>query len=113
MAEHQTRTSSQSPMLTGMFRDRDSAEKAYTCITNRGYTKDDVTLLMSDEARKRHFSHQQDTELGTKAAEGAGIGGSRRALQSTRAGRERRPHGPIRYAEGQRAAVGVARRGRK
>jgi len=48
MAEHQIRTSSKSPMLTGMFRDRDSAEKAYTCLTSRGYTKDDVTLLMSD-----------------------------------------------------------------
>ena len=74
MAEHQTRPSSKSPMLTGMFRDRDSAEKAYTCLTSRGYTRDDVTLLMSDEARKRHFAHQQDTELGSKAAEGAGIG---------------------------------------
>jgi hypothetical protein len=57
-----------------MFRDRDSAERAYSCVTQRGYTKDDVTLLMSDDARKRHFGQNQDTELGTKAAEGAGIG---------------------------------------
>jgi hypothetical protein len=61
-------------MLTGMFRDRDSAERAYSCVTNRGYTKDDVTLLMSDDARRRHFGEQRDTELGTKAAEGAGVG---------------------------------------
>ena len=61
-------------MLTGMFRDRESAERAYACVTDRGYTKDDITLLMSDEARKRHFSHQQATDLGSKAAEGAGIG---------------------------------------
>jgi hypothetical protein len=61
-------------MLTGMFRDRDSAERAYSSLTGRGYTKDDVTLLMSDEARRRHFGQAPDTELGSKAAEGAGVG---------------------------------------
>ena len=45
MTEHETQTSKRSPMLTGMFRDRDSAERAYSCVTQRGYTKDDVTLL--------------------------------------------------------------------
>ena len=62
-----------SPMLTGMFRDRQSAERAYSSLTGRGYTKDDVTLLMSEDARRRHFA-DGDTELGSKAAEGAGIG---------------------------------------
>jgi hypothetical protein len=58
-----------------MFRDRDSAERAYTSLTSRGYTKDDVTLLMSEEARRRHFGDDRpDSELGTKAAEGAGVG---------------------------------------
>jgi hypothetical protein len=57
-----------------MFRDRESCERAYSSITGRGYTKDDVTLLMSDEARRRHFGEDRDTELGTKAAEGAGVG---------------------------------------
>lgn len=61
-------------MLTGMFRDRESCERAYSCLTGRGYTKDDVTLLMSDEARRRHFGEGRDTELGSKAAEGAGVG---------------------------------------
>jgi hypothetical protein len=73
MPEH-TRASERSPMLTGMFRDRESAERAYSSLTSRGYTKDDITLLMSDEARRRHFGDRGDTELGTKAAEGAGIG---------------------------------------
>jgi hypothetical protein len=61
-------------MLTGMFRDRDSAERAYESLTSRGYSQDDVDLLMSDEARRRHFGDGPDTELGTKAAEGAGVG---------------------------------------
>lgn len=69
-----TRTSTRSPMLTGMFRDRESAERAYSSLTDRGYTKDDIALLMSDEARERHFGQAPDTELGSKAAEGAGIG---------------------------------------
>jgi hypothetical protein len=61
-------------MLTGMFRDRDIAERAYACMASRGYTKDDVTLLMSEDARRRHFAGKPDTELGSKAAEGAGVG---------------------------------------
>jgi hypothetical protein len=67
------------PLVTGLFRDRDSAERAYQSVTDRGYTKDDVNLAMSDETRKRHFSTDasgRKTELGTKAAEGAGIGGA-------------------------------------
>jgi len=64
-----------SRLMTGMFRNRESCEGAYGCLMNRGYTKDDVTLLMSDDARRRHFPpSDQKTELGSKAAEGAGIG---------------------------------------
>jgi hypothetical protein len=60
-------------MLTGLFRDRDSAERAYSSLNDRGYTKDDVNLLMSDDTRKKYFA-DDDTELGTKAWEGAGKG---------------------------------------
>src|SRR6478672_3474837 len=62
-----------SRMVTGLFRDRASAERAYNSVADRGYSKDDVTLMMSDDTRKRHFA-DTDTELGSKAAEGAGIG---------------------------------------
>ncbi|WP_157267447.1 hypothetical protein [Azohydromonas aeria] len=70
-----------SPYVTGLFRDRDSAERAYQSLHERGYTKDDVNLVMSDETRKRHFGSDStttgtQTELGNKAAEGAGIGGA-------------------------------------
>ena len=65
-------------MLTGLFRDRDSAERAYQSISDRGYSRDDVNVVMSDETRKRHFEGTagRETELGTKAAAGAGIGGA-------------------------------------
>ncbi len=62
-------------MVTGMFADRESTENAYRSLHERGYTKDDVNLIMSDETRKKHFSEENDTsDLGTKAAEGAGKG---------------------------------------
>ena len=60
-------------MVTGLFRDRESAEGAYRSLTDRGYGKDDVNLLMSDDTRKKYFK-DDDTELGTKAWEGAGKG---------------------------------------
>ena len=68
-----------SRMMTGMFRDRESAERAYNSLSSRGYSKDDVNLVMSDDTRKRHFgdsdsdSHS-NTELGNKALEGTGAG---------------------------------------
>jgi hypothetical protein len=68
--------SSNSNMVTGLFNDRDSAERAYNAAAERGYSKDDVSLVMSDETRKRYFAGDDaiETELGSKAAEGAGIG---------------------------------------
>ncbi|HYJ86309.1 MAG TPA: hypothetical protein VEW46_09655, partial [Pyrinomonadaceae bacterium] len=64
-----------SRMVTGLFRDRDSAEQAYGSLTSRGYTKDDVNLLMSDDTRKKHFTDDgRETEIGNKALEGAGTG---------------------------------------
>ncbi len=64
-----------SRMVTGMFRDRASAEAAYNAATARGYNKDDVSLLMSDDTRKTHFGDDApDSALGDKALEGAGVG---------------------------------------
>ncbi|AKQ46203.1 hypothetical protein TH63_12150 [Rufibacter radiotolerans] len=72
----ENRTENNSRMMTGMFRDRASAERAYNALHSRGYSKDDVNVIMSDDARKRHFSDDvnNDTELGSKALEGAGAG---------------------------------------
>jgi hypothetical protein len=59
--------------VTGSFADRESAERAYNSLTTRGYTKDDVNLVMADDTRKKHFK-DDDTELGSKALEGSGVG---------------------------------------
>ena len=70
---------SNTPIVTGLFRDRQSAECAYQAISTRGYDRDDVNVMMSDETRSSQYA-TGDTELGNKAAEGtatgAGIGGT-------------------------------------
>jgi hypothetical protein len=73
------RPASNDYLVTGLFNDRTSAERAYDTAAARGYENDDVDLVMSDEARKRHFADDgtgTETELGTKAAQGAGVGGA-------------------------------------
>jgi uncharacterized protein (TIGR02271 family) len=60
-------------IVTGLFSDRQSAECAYQAISSRGYDRDDVNVLMSDETRKSQYT-DSDTELGSKALEGAGTG---------------------------------------
>ena len=61
--------------MSGIFNDRNSAEKAYQSMHSRGYGKDDVNLLMSDETRKNHFGDDTaHSDLGDKAMEGAGVG---------------------------------------
>jgi hypothetical protein len=68
-----TGSAGQKRMLTGMFRDRDSAEQAYSSLRSRGYSNDDINLMMSDDTRKKHFKHD-DSAIGNKAMEGAGVG---------------------------------------
>ncbi len=69
-------TTNQKPVLvTGMFSDKDSADKAYSSLQARGYSNNDVHLIMSDDTRKKHFAAEvKKTEIGTKAMEGAGTG---------------------------------------
>lgn len=65
-------------MITALFNDRESAEQAFNTVTNRGYHRDEVNLVMSDATRQKHFQENPITynELGNKAADGAGIGGA-------------------------------------
>jgi hypothetical protein len=68
-------TTTDQGMLTGMFSDRESTENAYNSLQERGYTKEEINLIMSDETRNKHFSGDvKETEIGTQAAAGAGTG---------------------------------------
>lgn len=64
--------------VTGSFRDRDSAERAYQSLRARGYQDDEINVMMTDETRKRHFDKHdtKKSDLGNKALEGAGVGGA-------------------------------------
>jgi hypothetical protein len=62
--------------VTALFSDRDEAERAYQALAARGYNVEDINLVMTDDTRKKYFAAGQDTELGSKAAKGAGVGGA-------------------------------------
>jgi hypothetical protein len=65
-------------LATGLFTDRESAEKAYNDLSSRGYRSDDINVVMSDDTRAKYFDNTsgRQTELGNKAAKGAGVGGA-------------------------------------
>ena len=65
-----------SPIVTGSFRDRDAAERAYESLLRRGYTPDEIHVIMSDDTRKNFKDVKGKTDLGNKALEGAGVGGA-------------------------------------
>jgi len=64
-------------MVTGLFRDSESVERAYEVVSERGYGTADINVVMSDDTRKRYFSddRQINTELGRKVEEGGELGG--------------------------------------
>src|ERR1700675_207503 len=69
-------SSSHPTMVTGLFKDGQSAQLGYQVVSQRGYDTADINVVMSDDTRKRYFSgdRQIDTELGSKA-EGGELGG--------------------------------------
>lgn len=66
-----------SKMVTGLFKDSESVERAYEVVSQRGYGTSDINVLMSDDTRRRYFSddRQIKTELGRKVEEGGELGG--------------------------------------
>jgi len=59
-------------LVTGLFKSRVAAEAAVDAIMKRGYSRDDISVLMSDATRSKEFAVQAKTH----AADGAGIGGA-------------------------------------
>jgi hypothetical protein len=53
-------------MVTGLFKDKDSAELAFQSVVDLGYDKSDVNVVMSDEVRQRYFlAHNPTTDPDT------------------------------------------------
>lgn len=64
-------------LITAVFSEWNEADRAYREIIDRpGYDEDDVSIVLTDEVRDRYLGDEatRETELGTKAAEGAGYG---------------------------------------
>jgi hypothetical protein len=59
-------------LITGLFKTRVAAEAAVDAILKRGYTRDDISVLMSDATKSKEFA----VETRSHAADGAGIGGA-------------------------------------
>jgi hypothetical protein len=64
-------------MVTALFKDSKSVERAYQSVVKRGYDTGDINVVMSDATRRQYFSENRhiNTELASKAAEGGELGG--------------------------------------
>src|SRR5213592_4606358 len=58
--------------VTGLFKTRAAAEAAVDAIIKRGYTRDDISVLMSDATKNKEFAVQTRSH----AADGLGVGGA-------------------------------------
>ncbi len=70
------RGAAQETWVTGLFTDRETAEQGFEALRARGYEAKDINVVMTDDTRKKYFVSGEQTELGTKAAKGAGVGGA-------------------------------------
>jgi hypothetical protein len=59
-------------LVTGLFKNRVAAEAAVDAVMKRGYTRDDISVMMSDSTQNKEFALQARTH----AADGAGVGGA-------------------------------------
>jgi hypothetical protein len=67
-----TMAKAKSNLVTALFKNRIATEAAVDAILKRGYSRDDISVMMSDATRSKEFALQAKTH----AAEGAGIGGA-------------------------------------
>lgn len=61
--------------VSRVFDSREEADRAYAELEQRGYTRDDINVMLSDKTRDTHFGdNDYDSNLGDKVAENAGKG---------------------------------------
>ena len=59
-----TSTERESGIMTGLFTDKESTESAYQALRDRGYSEDEINVMMSDETRNKYYGDgEADTEL--------------------------------------------------
>lgn len=75
---NETFTQNSASFLTALFKDPRDAERAYNALLNKGYKKEDITLMMSEDVQKKYFSNEENVEnvSNSKTLEGMGVGGA-------------------------------------
>lgn len=66
-------------MVTGVFRDRMNSQNVYEWLRNRGYTAQEINVMMSESTRSTYLAGDEKegrTQAGSMAAEGVGVGGA-------------------------------------
>jgi hypothetical protein len=66
-------------MVTAVFRDRVYSQNVYEWLRNRGYTAQEVNVMMSESTRSSYLAaDEKEGKLrsGSAAAEGVGVGGA-------------------------------------
>jgi hypothetical protein len=70
---------SKQKMVTAVFRDRVDSQNAYEWLRNRGYTPQEINVMMSESTRSAYVVEDEREERNaarTEAAEGVGVGGA-------------------------------------
>jgi hypothetical protein len=63
--------------LAALFPNGEDAGKAYSALLDLGYSRDQISFVMTDEARRRYFvTEDTDRADESKALEGMGVGGA-------------------------------------
>jgi hypothetical protein len=63
-------TASSAALVTALFKDGSGVERAYQAAIARGYSPDEINLVLSEETRRRYFNIDQvPSDLAEKAAE--------------------------------------------
>ena len=62
--------------VTALFKDRPAAEAAVTALTDRGFMKDDISVLMSATTQGREFGIAESSKAPEGAVTGAALGGA-------------------------------------
>jgi hypothetical protein len=63
-------------LITGVFKTRVAAEAAVDVIMKRGYTRDDISVLMSDATKSKEFAIETRTHAADGLGYGAAVGGT-------------------------------------
>ena len=65
-------------LLISVYTDPASAESAYSALIDKGYNKNDISVIMSDQTRDKHFINTDfpQEKLKPKVTEGMGLGGT-------------------------------------